>query len=421
MKPFLYALALEKDFAPATVFADIPTNYGIEEIYIPQNFNNKFNGPILMRYALASSLNVPAVYLLYRLGQKNYTSFLKQLGFDSIFKNNAAQDSGLGLALGNAPVSILELAHAFSIFPNGGFLVPLNIELNTNIVKQKSQRVISSDSVAIICSFLSDADARYLAFGRADVFSTNVPAIFKTGTANQYQSIVALGATKQYTCAVWMGNFGGETIIGKTGSSIPADIVRSTLNFLHKQERHNNDVEKFPDPQNYVKVELCAVSGMSPTQACKMRVKEYVHSTIEIINGIPQKVADTVAQCTWHYTENGVSKIRYPAEYESWFLASRHSGTIDHSSANLSIVTPRNGFVYFLNSFSDADAGSGAIEDSIPVQVIGGQTDTLIATYDSHEMLIERPFHFFIFPQRGQHKLTVKSGNETQEVFFSVE
>ena len=58
MKPFLYASALEQGFSPATVFADIPMDFGSEEVYVPLNFNNQYNGPVLMRTALASSLNI---------------------------------------------------------------------------------------------------------------------------------------------------------------------------------------------------------------------------------------------------------------------------------------------------------------------------------------------------------------------------
>ena len=68
MKPFLYALALEKGFSPSSVLSDIPMEFGFEKLYAPQNFNNRFNGPVRLRVALASSLNVPAVFLLNEIG-----------------------------------------------------------------------------------------------------------------------------------------------------------------------------------------------------------------------------------------------------------------------------------------------------------------------------------------------------------------
>ena len=58
MKPLLYALALDNGYLPSDVLPDIPTDFGFEELYIPQNFNNRFNGPVRLRSTLASSLNV---------------------------------------------------------------------------------------------------------------------------------------------------------------------------------------------------------------------------------------------------------------------------------------------------------------------------------------------------------------------------
>ncbi|GMO52119.1 MAG: penicillin-binding protein 1C [Termitinemataceae bacterium] len=414
MKPFLYALALENGFKPSDVIADIPMNFGSDAIYVPQNFNNRFNGPMMLRYALASSLNIPAVYLLYELHQKTYVDFLVDLGFDSLTKNNRAAEAGLGLALGNAPVSIAELAHAFSIFPNDGALMPLRYTLYNTAPQDKKntppspkpEQKISAETARLICSFLSDADARYLAFGRAATFHTTFPVIFKTGTANQYQSIVALGATPQYTIAVWMGNFSGDTVVGKTGSSVPAAIARDTLTFLYDFMGHNDGEENFAEPETFTKTNVCAVSGMAASEACRVLVSEYIHPSAQ--NPL----------CTWHYFENdNVVAVRYPAEYEPWLLASRKSGTIDHGGSPLAIVTPRSGFIFFANAIEDIRAAA----ETIPVEVTGGQEDKLHVMYDKRRMMVERPFQFYLPVEQGTHTLTVQNGDEIETVNFSVE
>ena len=83
MKPFLYALAMDtKDeqnnpfYYPSKIIADIQREYGNEKLYIPANFNNRFNGPIRTRIALASSLNIPAVTVLDELGVDTYLNKL---------------------------------------------------------------------------------------------------------------------------------------------------------------------------------------------------------------------------------------------------------------------------------------------------------------------------------------------------------
>ncbi|MDR2864019.1 MAG: transglycosylase domain-containing protein [Spirochaetaceae bacterium] len=450
MKPFLYALALEQGMAPATVFADVPREFGTEALYIPQNFNNRFNGPILMRQALASSLNIPAVDTLYQIGQKNYADFLFSLGFQSLRGETGAESAGLGLALGNAPVSLLELARAFSIFPNDGRLMNLRfmrgggyfsqetgtdhafLPTPTQSGVQEQTQLISPDSARIIASFLSDPHARVLAFGRAKNFRADFPVIFKTGTANQYQSIVALAASRSYTIAVWMGNFSGETIIGKTGSSVPATIARDALVYLHRrnnalpQAREDRALD-FLEPENFEKSAVCALSGMRPGPACLSVLYEYTKKTGETAawSASPQNPNKSSAHftvreaaqhplCTWHSLENGISVIHYPAEYQSWFLSSKRDGEIEHHSARLSITSPRDGFLYFLSPSDISRA-------EIPVEISGGSEDTLELEYDGLMETLHRPFTTRLPAQIGQHSLTVRCGDEKDEIIFHVE
>lgn len=402
MKPFLYALALERGFRPRDTLADVPMNFGAERLYIPQNFNNRFNGPMLFRAALASSLNIPAVYLLYRLGTQNYTDYLRSLGFDSLGAEAEPVDGesgpGLGLALGNAPVSLAELARAFSAFPRDGVLLPLSWERlsNSSPTAASGVQVMSADTARIICSFLSDRSARVLAFGQALNFNAPFPVIFKTGTANRYQNIAALAASARYTVAVWMGNFSGETVIGKTGSSVPAAIARDTLVYLHTAGAANAGV--FKEPEGFSKRRICALSGMDPTTFCPSDVTEYI------------ALGEAPEPCDWHGEGSVVS---YPAEYQSWFFASRREGELDYASAPLEILTPRNNFVFFTSP--------GAGLDGIPVEILGGKEDKLLAIYDGVQSIITRPFLFYLPSEPGLHTLIVKNGEEQAETIFRVE
>jgi penicillin-binding protein 1C len=387
MKPFLYALALERGFKPTDVLADIPMNFGVEELYIPQNFNNRFNGPIRFRPALASSLNIPAVHILYRLGVRSYIDFLVSLGFDSLAESG--KEAGLGLALGNSPVSIADLVRAFSVFPRDGLLLPLAFEKTE--AGAPPVRVMAPDTARLICSFLSDRSARVLAFGAGRNFITPFPVIFKTGTANQYQSIVALGATPRYSAAVWMGNFTGETVIGRTGSSVPAALVREALVFLQ-----GSAGPSFREPEHFVERPVCALSGMAPTEYCLSTIGEYVEEGTEL------------EPCTWHRG----STVVYPAEYQSWFFSLPRQGGLDYAGSPLQVVTPREGFVFF--------AGGPSGNDRIPVEVTGGGQDELTAEYDGTEFTVSRPFIFYLPHEPGSHILTVRSGGESQSVHFSV-
>jgi penicillin-binding protein 1C len=402
MKPFLYAQALENGFLPTTVIADVPMSFGESEIYLPRNFNNRFNGPMLLRASLASSLNIPAVYLLYRLGVQNYTEQLFSLGFDSL--EQSAESAGLGLALGNAPVSLEELVRAFSVFPRDGVYLPLTTtcvaEDRVTVSKDHSVRVFSADTARLICSFLSDSGARTLAFGAGSNFKTPFPAIFKTGTANQYQSIVALGATPRYSAGVWMGNFTGETVIGRTGSSIPAAIVRDTLIVLQGPSAAANS-PGFKEPENWRLQRVCSLSGMTPADACLSVISEYIRQ------------GEESEPCDWHHRVNGRSEVIYPAEYQAWFTAAERQGSLDYGSRQMELLSPRDGFVYL--------SSPGIGRDEIPVEVIGGSEDVLRVTFDGRTFNVNRPFVFYLERTTGLHTLRIQNGIEEETVTFTVE
>lgn len=351
MKPFLYASALEKGFSPATVLADVPMDFGSSEVYVPLNFNNQYNGPVLMRTALASSLNIPAVYLLYRLGVDNFMQTLSLLGFDSL--NGVRAKTGLSLALGSGEVTLLELTRAFSVFARGGSVPELTCEVvSAGDRASELHTVFASDTAAVICDMLSDRRARTLGFGFAEVFHTPYPAIFKTGTSNQFQNIIALGSTARYTVGVWMGNFTGETVIRETGSSIPAGIVRMLLDIL--TERKVESARMFPEPVMYRKAPVCVISGMAPGPLCSAVADEY----------IPVASLQSRPVCTWHYEQYGQIHVCYPPEYQRWLGGRNAAGTMAAGGSPV-ILYPVDGAVFVY------DPGIPAESQKLRVDCIG--------------------------------------------------
>ncbi|MCR4940287.1 MAG: transglycosylase domain-containing protein [Treponemataceae bacterium] len=397
MKPFLYALALDKGYLPSDILPDIPTDFGFEELYIPQNFNNRFNGPVRMRTALASSLNVPAVYLLNRIGIKSYLSKLFQLDFQSLKQ----ADPGLGLALGNAEVSIYELASAFSVFPRDGIFISPSYNKEQAAIKEKAAySVYSKDTARIICSILSDANSRSTGFGFSTVFQTPFSSIFKTGTANQYQNITALAATPLYTVGVWMGNFTGETVIGKTGSSIPASMAKEILCFLQGARE-----VPFKEPEQFKKERICSLSGKKAGDLCPTSLYEY----------IPVASIAEESYCDWH-TGTG---IKYPAEYEKWLLMKTRTGTADGKTSTFSIVSPKDGSVFFHDQSSALNKRqnlslefSGGAEDSMQLKISDGE--------NLMETTLNRPFIISIPIRRASYTIEAVCGAETVESRFSV-
>ena len=397
MKPFLYALAIEKDLLqPSTVLADVPSEFGNEKLYIPENFNNRFNGPVRMRIALASSLNVPAVSTLNKVGVKTYLEKLYELGFDSLRENDSGLKADLGLALGAGEVSLKELVPAFSIFVRDGIYLPLNYRQNQKL--SNGSQIYSKDTSRVIVSILSDKGARALGFGYTQTFQTEYPSIFKTGTSNQYQNIIALGATKNFTIGVWMGNFSGQTVIGKTGSSLPAWVAKNVLDKLESSDT------PFPEPEQWHKERICSLSGLKAGPNCHSVVTEYVKNDSQL---------DT---CDWHVKLPGSQEIQtvYPPEYQLWLRNHPDQGLIEYSQSPLTILTPNNNSLFFYSSLHQN-------QQAIPFEVTGGNENTLEIFYDGKKYAtINRPFIFQLPVDRGDHSCRIQCGGEELTINFSV-
>ena len=393
MKPFLYALALEsKDeqgnylYSPSSILADIPQEFGDAKLYIPSNFNNRYNGPVRFRIALASSLNVPAVYILNSIGVDNYLNKLFELGFDSLRKTG--KDADLGLALGAGEVTLKELVQAFSVFTRDGK------DFNGN-------QIYKQDTARIMCSILSDKAARALGFGYTQTFETDYPAIFKTGTSNQYQNIIALGATKQYTVGVWMGNFNGQTVVGKTGSSLPAWVAKNLLDYV-SGDKQNYSALQFDEPQNWTKQKICPLSGMLATPNCRTSVYEYFRND------------ESLEYCTWHKIQDNKIQTVYPPEYQQWARTTKPDATIEYNAAPLSIQTPKDNSLFYYSEFHKE-------KQAVSVEVFGGPQNTLEIYYDDNFFgTTERPFTFQLPVERGTHTCTVVCGDERQTIRFII-
>ena len=412
MKPFLYALALDTKAADGSslyytfmVLPDVPLEFGEDRVYIPQNFNNRYNGPIRMRIALASSLNVPAVDLLDRIGVENYLEKLYQMNFTSLISQADVVD--LGLALGVGEVTLAELAPAFSVFVRDGVYLPLSYEKHSEkeikkIQKKSGNQIYTRDTARILCSILSDKGARALGFGYTQTFQTEYPSIFKTGTSNQFQNIVALGATKEFTVAVWMGNHTGETVMGKTGSSLPAGAAKQILDYLEQYSKLSAEEKQFPLPENYEKKQICSLSGMPAGKNCPGVVYEYVPKDL---------VQD---DCNWHVLNGNKLSVIYPSEYQKWVRLYDVAGEVDYTSSVLTVNTPKNKSVfYYSNMNQDLQA--------IPVEVFGGQKEEAVVEYDDEPAFtIYRPFYFLLPVERGSHKCKISCDDESTEIFFEV-
>ncbi len=230
LKPFLYSLAFdERLLTPASLLDDSPLDVSVPGgLYQPRNYEGQFRGPVPVRTALASSLNVPAVRALALVGTEPFLSRLRHLGFSKL--DESGEFYGPALALGSADVSLWELVNAYRCLANGGRWNELHLTPgNTSAGKQ----IFSPQAAFLTSDILSDREARSITFGLENPLSTRFWTAAKTGTSKDMRDNWCLGFSAKYTVGVWVGNFSGEAMWNVSGISGSALIWAEIMNWLH--------------------------------------------------------------------------------------------------------------------------------------------------------------------------------------------
>lgn len=299
LKPFLYASAFERRYTPATILPDIPTSFKDgNKLYVPRNYSNDFSGPVRARVALASSLNVPAVYLLSRIGKPVFYLRLRSCGFESLDKGDNFY--GLGLALGSGEVTLLELVRGYSIFARKGILLPekkiLYYKKKDGTLEfpqeNKGKKVFDEKVSFLITSILSDNYSRGLGFSENSPLNFPYQVAVKTGTSEGFRDNFCIGYTKDWTVGVWVGNFEGNGMKNVSGVTGAGPIFHSVMNLLHRKKygRIPDGERSFAEiPEGILKLDICPISGMLSSKSCDGRIFEYFIEGTE-----PKEV------CDWH-------------------------------------------------------------------------------------------------------------------------
>ncbi len=248
-KPIVYAAAFERGYTPETVLFDVPTQFSTacdaygnprgnadaSSCYMPGNYDELFRGPVSLRDALAQSLNVPAVKLLYLTGLNNAVRLAQLMGLSTI------QDParyGLSLVLGGGEVTLLELTNAYGVFANNGIYNPpqgiLEVRDGDDTVLEKftkkEKEVLSESVSSLVSSVLSDNSAKIPAYGaNSPLFFGDRPVASKTGTTNDYRDVWVVGYTPSVVVGMWGGNNNNSPIDKKVAGFVLAPIWHKAM------------------------------------------------------------------------------------------------------------------------------------------------------------------------------------------------
>lgn len=364
LKPLLYALAFERGYGAYDILADVPRTWMTSTgPYAPRNYDRRFRGPVRARVALASSLNVPAVQLADALGASNFLAVLHRAGFASLTRS--AEHYGLGLALGNGEVSLLELANAYRALANGGERSAVR-RLADAPGPPEVVRVVRADVAALTLDILADADARLAGFGEAPVFHFPFPVAVKTGTSRHFTDNWAVGVTGRFTVAVWVGNFDGTPMAAVSGISGAGPLLRRAI--LSTAARYQPGVLPSLESLGASRVRVCRVSGLGAVPACDA-IDEWR------LSDAPEPAPDD-----WH--RHGA--VVLPAQFAEWeaseqALPSTLARTIavsrrtDDERAPLSLLSPRDGDEYLLPTGPERSVAT------VPLRATGRGADAALA------------------------------------------
>lgn len=260
-KPLVYGTAIEEKLITAgTIMEDKEKDFGGG--YRPQNYDRKERGNVSIRRALATSLNIPAVEVMEKVGVSQMLRKAENdLGITTLTDD---QDYGLSLVLGSGAVPLIQMTNAFAAFANEG------IQNDTSIIMQvrdKRERVIfrnqtdshtafSREAAYIISSILSDAGSRTEVFGTA--LNISRQAAVKTGTTNDYKDALTIGYTPQIVVGVWVGNNDNKAMDSVAGSLGAAPIWKDVMEYALQDE----PVEWFSKPSGVTETRICAQKGL---------------------------------------------------------------------------------------------------------------------------------------------------------------
>ena len=275
-KPIVYATAIKKGYTQISYAYDEPVGYwdiGSGKLWVPKNYDKKYRGKVILRYALAHSLNAAAVNLYHNVGKRNVVALAKLLGIETKLYPVPS------LALGSISIKPIELATVYSTFANGGVRCsPYVVEEVRDFAggkvyshEPRCYQVYPAPEDAVIVDMLK-AVVREGTGRRA--LSLGFPVAGKTGTTNEYSDAWFAGFSTQLTTVVWVG-YDVKKKIGEkmTGSRAALPLWIKFMDMAHPLKNKIPDFS-LPEGASYYTINMTYLVRATP--ACPYNNKNLV-------------------------------------------------------------------------------------------------------------------------------------------------
>lgn len=285
-KPIIYLTALRHGYTPSSILLDSPVviDTGVS-LWRPKNFNNRFMGPLTLRYCLSHSKNVPTAKLINDFGVAPVIETARSIGITSDLP------PVMSLALGSGEVNLMEMVSAYAAFGNHGVRVEpyliTRVETAGGEILEEArirQREVLDPATAYLMadlmhSTLVDGTAKW-----AKAYGFRKTAAGKTGTYNKYTDAWFVGYTPSFAAGVWVG-FDQKVNMGRraTGAHMAMPIWARLMGAVTAGKPD----EPFVRPEGIVEKRVCLRSGMLATANCDSTAAE-----IFLADEFPQRTCD---------------------------------------------------------------------------------------------------------------------------------
>ncbi len=444
-KPFLYAQALDPQgpvkWTAATPMLDVTTTFPTHEgkSYTPKNYDGREHGLVPVRQTLASSLNIPAVLTLQQVGIANTIHFAERLGITSL---GDPDEYDLSLALGGGQMSLLQLTGAYAVLADNGIKTDHPAILDVRDADgtlpyqpdpTPSLQILDPRVVWLLSDILADDDARTLGFGRDSTLKIDRPAAVKTGTTTNFHDNWTIGYTPDLVIGVWVGNSDYQAMQDVTGLTGAAPIWHETI----RKVLEGKPKRDFARPDGLVQVEVCALSGLLPTEFCPHTRTEWFIAGTEptqpdniyqqvIVDALTGGLADPSA--TPAERRKTIIVLDLPITAQPWArsqglplladIPDPLSSVYPFPNPLITLISPRPNSTYRLDPTFDPTA------QKLLIEAVAGAGITQVTIWvDGMELatLAESPYQAFWQLSVGEHRfwatgITVSGETVTSEV-----
>lgn len=331
LKPFIYAQALDLGLIHSkSLLSDIPADF---DGYKPQNLNGTFSGPVSAQHALQKSLNVPAIQLLNRITPKRFEHTLAQAGIHLTHKQ-----ANLSVGLGGTGTQLLTLAKLYRSLASDGHVTPLNV-LKDTVNSSASVQILSPQSSWITFKMLSAQSAPDRV-----VPSVRRQIAWKTGTSYGYRDFWAVGVSRDYTVAAWVGRPDASPMLGYLGATQAAPLMFDAFDLLPP------DQQLLKKPASVTNTLICWPSGLAlehiPNNQCESQ-----HQALTINHMTPPSM-----DIHGDFTTN----MSWPEKLAHWLNRKQisYGSTTSHNTAlsvpdySIAITSLRSGQHYYRSQLS---------------------------------------------------------------------